>query len=101
MSSSRTALVKLVVAVILDVADFFIGRIIGFGSLFDVFLTVAGVAMFGWKGLAQLWEVAEVTDQIDGFVPTLTLLALAEWRAAKAREAERFEPANVPQPGAQ
>lgn len=88
-SSVRSAQVKLAVAVVLDIADFFIGRIVGFGTGFDVVLTAVGFAMFGWKGLAQIWEVVEVTDQVDGFVPTLTLIALAELRQAKAKETEK------------
>lgn len=79
----KKAIAKLVAAVVLDVADFTVGRIIGFGTGFDVVLTGIAFAMFGWKGLIQIWEVAEPTDQIDGFVPTLTLLALAELRAAR------------------
>lgn len=81
----RVAVAKLVVAVLLDVADAVIGRIIGFGTGFDVVLAGVGFALFGWAGLIQLWEVAEPTDQIDGFVPTLTLVALANLRAARKR----------------
>lgn len=91
MSSVRAAKIKLVIAVILDVADFVIGRVIGFGTLFDAVLTAAGVAMFGWKGFLQAFEMVDVTDQIDGFIPTLTLLALAELREAKAREKKAGE----------
>ena len=74
---------KLAAAILLDLADMVIGRIIGFGTGFDILLAGAGFLLFGWKGLIQLWEVADPTDQIDGFVPTLTLVALAELRAAK------------------
>ena len=42
--------------------------------------------MFGWKGLFQLWEMIDVTDQIDGFVPTLTLLALMELRETEKKD---------------
>lgn len=77
---------KLFVAIMLDIADFTIGRIVGFGTLWDVALALIAFGMFGWKGLIQLWEVADPSDQIDGFVPTLTLLALNELREAKARK---------------
>ena len=76
---------KLGVAIALDLADMVIGRIVGFGTLFDILLAAIGYAMFGWKGLAHLWEVLDPTDQIDGFVPTLTLIALAELRSAKGK----------------
>lgn len=79
---------KLVAAIILDVLDFTIGRIIGFGTGFDILLAMAGVLLFGWKGLFQLWEMIDVTDQVDGFVPTLTLLALAELREEKRKTEE-------------
>ena len=59
------------------------GRVPGFGTAFDIVLTGIAFLMFGWKGLAQIWEVADPTDQFDGFVPTLTLLALYELRAAR------------------
>ena len=77
------AFVKLGAAILLDVADAVIGRVIGFGTGFDIVLAGAGFALFGWKGLIQLWEVADPTDQIDGFVPTLTLVALANLRAVR------------------
>lgn len=83
----RSAQIKLAIAIVLDIADFFIGRIPGFGTGFDVVLTAIAFAMFGWKGLAQAWEVVEVTDQLDGFVPTLTLLAFAELREARKKAA--------------
>ncbi|GGY38310.1 hypothetical protein [Parvularcula lutaonensis] len=88
-TSVRAAKVKLVVAIAFDLADFVIGRVIGIGTGFDIVLTAIGFALFGWKGLAQAWEVVDVTDQIDGFIPTLTLLALAELREAKKREAQK------------
>lgn len=87
-SSLRVASIKLGIAVAIDLLDFFIGRVPGFGTLFDVVATGVAVAMFGWKGLSYAWEVLDVTDQVDGFVPTLTLIALAEWRAVRARETE-------------
>jgi hypothetical protein len=88
MTPLKKAKAKLVIAVMIDLIDFTAGRVIGFGTAFDVLSTAFAVALFGWKGLIQAWEVVEVTDQIDGFVPTLTLLALAELRAARKAERE-------------
>ena len=87
--AEKVAIAKLIVAVVLDIADALIGRIIGFGTGFDIVLAGIGFAMFGWKGLAQLWEVADPTDQIDGFVPTLTLVALANLRAVRSAGGRR------------
>ena len=86
-SSVRSAQIKLAIAIVLDIADFFIGRIPGFGTGFDVVLTAVSFAMFGWKGLAQGLEILDITDQLDGFVPTLTIFAFAELREAKKRAA--------------
>ena len=83
--AERVAVAKLIAAIALDIADAVIGRIIGFGTGLDVVLAGLGFALFGWLGLIQLWEVAEPTDQIDGFVPTLTLVALANLRSVSAR----------------
>ena len=68
---------KLVIAVALDAADFTIGRILGFGIFMDALIALAVIALFGWKGLFALWELADPTEQIDGFIPTATLIALA------------------------
>lgn len=85
MNPVTVAQIKLVVALLLDTADFFVGRIPGFGVAFDAVLTAIGFALFGWKGLTQLWEMVDLTEQIDGFVPTLTLMALIELRQAHAK----------------
>ncbi len=74
----RPEVVKLIIAVILDILDFTIGRIPGFELPFDILMGVAAVAMFGWPGLFAFWEVADPTGQIDGFAPTLTLIALSQ-----------------------
>ncbi len=79
----KPAYVKLIAAIILDIADFTVGRILGFGTAMDMILVLIGFSMFGWKGLFQLWEVADLSDQVDGFVPTLTLIALTELREKK------------------
>jgi len=79
---------KLLIAIAIDLLDFVIGRILGFGTIFDAVVALIAVLMFGWKGLFALWEVADVSDQIDGFVPTLTLIALADLRKRKAAEPE-------------
>lgn len=87
--SVRAAQIKLVIAIIIDIADFFIGRVPGFGTGFDVVATAIAFAMFGWKGLAYAWEVIDLTDQVDGFVPTLTLIALAHLRQAREQEGKK------------
>jgi hypothetical protein len=75
--------VRLAVSLAIDIADMTIGRLfIGApGLLGDV---VGGAIMYllwGPAGLAYLWEAADVTEQIDGFIPTATLIGLVVgWR---------------------
>ena len=69
---------KLIVAIILDLLDFTIGRIPGFELAFDAILGVTAVALWGLPGLVAFWELGDPTGQIDGFVPTLTLIALSQ-----------------------
>lgn len=83
----KAAWIKLIVAIILDILDFTMGRIPGLGVPYDMGLTLIAYLMFGPKGLVQIWEVVDFSEQVDGFVPTLTLIALAELRAARKKQA--------------
>ncbi|NOX95474.1 MAG: hypothetical protein GXP04_10395 [Alphaproteobacteria bacterium] len=69
---------KLIVAIVLDVLDFTIGRIPGFELVFDAILGVIAVALWGLPGLFAFWELADPTGQLDGFVPTMTMIALSQ-----------------------
>ncbi len=79
----RSDMAKLVIAIVLDILDFTVGRIPGFEILVDAALGVAAIALFGWAGAFAFWELADPTGQIDGFVPTLTLIALSQMRNRK------------------
>lgn len=83
--------VKFIIALVLDAADFTVGRLFGVGILSNFALTMAGVGLFGWRGLIHLWEFIDPTHQIDGFVPTLSLIALASRpdRAPKKKKARQ------------
>lgn len=74
----RLQTAKLIVAIVLDILDFTVGRLPGFEIVFDLILGVAAVAMWGPAGLIAFWEVGDPTGQIDGFVPTMTLIALSQ-----------------------
>jgi len=74
----NAAYAKLALSVVLDILDFTIGRIPGFEIAFDIFLGLAAVAMWGWPGLFAFWELADPTGQIDGFAPTMTLIAISQ-----------------------
>lgn len=71
--------VKLGICIALDILDFFIGRILGFGIAFDVGCALITSALWGKRGMWALWEVIDITEQIDGFVPTCTIIALRAW----------------------
>lgn len=86
LPETRINWAKVAIAVMFDLADFTIGRFLGFGMLFDAALALVAMALFGWKGLFQIWELADPTEQIDGFVPTLTLIALAHREPVRRRK---------------
>ena len=79
--NSNTA--KFVIAVALDVLDFTVGRTPGFELIVDAMLGVIAVALWGWPGFFAFLEVADPTGQIDGFVPTMTLIALSQMRRGR------------------
>lgn len=72
---------RLAFSIALDVFDFSFGRIPVFGSVTEGVGTVVLFLLWGPAGLLNLWELADMTDQFDGFVPTATLIALyVGWR---------------------
>ena len=83
---------KLVIAIIFDILDFTVGRIPGFELIFDAGLGVLAVLLWGWPGLLAFWEIADPTGQVDGFVPTLTLIALSQMGRGKKKLRDGEEP---------
>ena len=77
---------KLFLSIALDLVDFTLGRAFGVGMVGDFALGVIAVLLWGPAGLAAFWELLDPSEQIDGFVPTLTLIALSQ---AGAREKEK------------
>ena len=83
---------KLILAVALDILDFTIGRIPGFELAFDIILGFTAVSLWGWPGLFAFWEIGDPTGQFDGFVPTMTIIAITQMRkeqAQRSREAQQ------------
>ncbi len=78
---------KLLLAVVLDILDFTIGRVPGFEFAFDIILGVTAVVLWGWPGLVAFWEIADPTGQADAFVPTMTLIALSQMGKGKKKSA--------------
>jgi hypothetical protein len=74
---------RLAVSLAIDIADMTLGRLfIGVPGFFgDIVGGGLLYLLWGPAGLAYLWEMADVTEQIDGFIPTATLIGLyVGWR---------------------
>lgn len=85
---------RLAISVIIDLADFTLGRIPILGTVEDGVGGIAATALWGQAGLAYFWELADFTDQIDGFIPTATLIGLyVGWR--EGHIGNRARPASI------
>ncbi len=73
--------IRFAVSLAIDLLDMTFGRIPLFGSLGEGVGSLVLMALWGPAGLLYLGELADVTDQVDGFIPTATLIALiVGWR---------------------
>ncbi len=81
----KSDVAKLAIAVLLDILDFTLGRILGAGTVIDIIFAGIAFVLWGPIGLLALWEAIDVTDQIDGFVPTMTLIALSQMGKGKKK----------------
>jgi hypothetical protein len=69
---------KIAFCICCDLFDMTIGRLLLGVSIFtDVVSALIMFLFWGPIGLFAIWEAADVTEQLDGFVPTNTLIALA------------------------
>jgi hypothetical protein len=75
-------LCKLAICIGLDIFDFTFGRILGFGIAVDVGSALIAMALWGmgWRSLWSVPELFDLSEQIDGFLPSCTFIALAAWR---------------------
>jgi len=67
---------RLALCVAIDVADFTLGRAPIVGSVGEGIGAAVLFVLWGGPGLIYLAELADPTDQLDGFAPTATLIAL-------------------------
>lgn len=89
----RSDFAKLAIAIVLDLLDFTVGRMLGVGTVMDIVFAAVAFALWGPIGLLALWEVADPSEQIDGFAPTMTLIALSQMGKSKKKAApEPLEP---------
>lgn len=72
---------RLALCIAIDAFDFSLGRVPILGSVTDGISSLVLFLLWGPVGLLHLWELIDITDNIDGFVPTATLIALyAGWK---------------------
>lgn len=72
---------KFAVCMGFDLFDFTIGRLLlGVSVVTDIGSAAIMYTLWGPKGLFALWEVFDPTEQLDGFIPTNTLIAIAASR---------------------
>lgn len=91
---------RLAVSVAIDIADFTIGRTMMLIPWEEGVGTAILVALWGPAGLLYLGELADFSEQLDGFVPMATIIALiVGWREghlfpkkAKGEESPRALP---------
>lgn len=67
---------KWIIAVIWDFLDFTLFRIPGFGTIADVLSIPLAIMLWGNIGIIAAWEIADITDQLDAEIPTMTLLGV-------------------------
>lgn len=68
---------KFIICIIYDLFDCTFGRalfVVPFSG--EIIGCVLATAMFGWKGLWYGLEGIDPTEQLDGFIPTATIIAL-------------------------
>lgn len=89
---------RLALSIAIDVADATLGRVPLVGTVQEGVGTAILVLLWGPAGLLYLGELADFTEQVDGFIPTATLIGLyVGWREGfllgKNRDAPPTPPA--------
>lgn len=69
---------KIVFSIIWDTLDFTIFRLPAFGTFADFLSGFIAIGLYGSTGVIAFWEVIDVTDQADAFIPTLTIIGLMQ-----------------------
>lgn len=67
---------KFVIAIIWDALDATLFRIPGIGTLSDIISIPVAILLWGTPGIIAMWEVFEITDQIDAEIPTMTAIGV-------------------------
>ena len=68
---------KIGISLLLDLAlDNTLGRVPGLGIIIDLCMAYLGSRMWGAVGWTQALELLDFTEQVDGFIPTLTIAGI-------------------------
>jgi len=69
---------KFTICVVFDLFDFTIGRLLlGVSLLTEIGTAAIMFVLWGPIGLLAIFEAVDITEQLDGFIPTNTLIAIA------------------------
>lgn len=72
---------KFTICVVFDLFDFTVGRLLfGVSLLTEIGTAAIMFVLWGPIGLLAIWEAVDVTEQIDGFIPTNTIIAIVASR---------------------
>lgn len=79
---------KFLISVMIDLFDMTAGRLL-FATPFagEIIGVTVGYVMFGPRAFYYALEMLDPTEQLDGFIPMATLIALAARRADKEEAA--------------
>jgi hypothetical protein len=70
---------RFALAIGLDIADFVnpFAHVPGIGIVWDALLTIIGLFLWGPFGLAQGLELLDLTEQVDAWIPALTIAGIS------------------------
>lgn len=81
----KSDVAKLALAVLLDILDFSILAMLpGTGIAVDLIFGAIAFVLWGPVGLLAFWEALNPIEPLDGFVPTMTLIALSQMGKKKS-----------------
>ena len=76
MMIDTTLMLKFTISIIWDILDFSIFRTFYIGTHADAISIPIAYALWGPIGILASWELLDLTDQVDGFIPTITIIGL-------------------------
>lgn len=82
-SKELTLKTKFIISAIWDILDFTVFRIPVIGTITDIISVPLTVYLWGPIGYLSAWEIVDVTDQVDGIVPTMTLIGIVSYLKQK------------------